>query len=488
MKKLYGIGASSLLMMACSIQNNVSFNNQSGNCADGTTDNAPYCMAVTIQNNAGGQNYISSTNFPINSLTLTLSGPTNVGFPNTVGSSYDPHNCLGSTVSPGQACTFYLGITSESIPVGQHVPVTVNANYSINNSLPWSNSSTTASSSTTVYETPALLITGTNGFVQAYNVYGFGTPFFAESGETVANSITNDRYYGYLYIAGNQGIYYSGNGAYVSNAANSSGGIVTGATNISVSGQTLYAAPTGSASTNLYAAGIAGESFGWSTYAQGLVNPMATDINAIYGSSLFFAQKGIPLVFYCTVVSNGNGCNQEGQMIPGQNNAIQALAYTNLGTLSSGRPLSGLVAGAANGLWVESGALGSPFNNWESVVYTIPPNTVQNLLSNSVLAITADASFNLYIADSQGNIYFLPTGGSNNAALISSWSALLGQTIKSMVYDNAGQKMYVADSTGIIYACPINGNCTSIGPSVFTGSSGMASIKSLNIITSFSTN
>jgi hypothetical protein len=215
MKCTYLIGILCMIT-GCGVENNITFSTTQGNCADGST-NASYCMAIQIQNNNGGQNYINSTNYPINNLTLSVSGASNVGYPTAQGSSNDPNNCLGSTINPGSSCTFYLWLTGESFPVGAHVPITITANYTVNNTLPWVTSSNTASSSLTVYETPGLQISNKTGYVQVYNNSGFNNAYWAES-ETIANAVVHDNYYGFLYLAGNNGIYFSGNNTYAGNA------------------------------------------------------------------------------------------------------------------------------------------------------------------------------------------------------------------------------------------------------------------------------
>ena len=467
MKKL-SLMISTLFIAACGVENNINFSTTQGNCADGST-NAPYCMAVTIQNNNGGQNYINSTNYPINNLSLSVSGASNVGYPSAPGSSYDPNNCLGSTINPGSSCTFYLWLTGESLPVGSHTSISINANYNVNNTLPWVTSSNSASSSLTVYETPGLQISNKTGYVQVYNNNGFNNAYWAES-EANAYTNTNDNYYGYLYLAGQNGIYYSGNGTYAGNATGGSTSI-KGAINLLINGQTLYGIPYASSlSSSVYSAGVQNESFSWTQYATGLNNP-TTNVSAISGTRLFFATSANAYV--CTQNSGGNNCVQEGISLNGGN--ITALGYTTLSPLN-GSVLTGVVAGNGSGLWVESGTIGSSANSWSAV-------TTSNggaVASSGVVKIVADSNNNLYIAATNGTFYQLPVNGTNIATQYA-WTVT---NPIAMVVDNAASELYIATSGGAIYACPLTSgtSCTQVGNSIFTN------ILGLNIITQLTSN
>lgn len=473
MKRLI-ITMGTVLLCACGVENNITFSTTQGQCADGTT-NAPYCMAITIQNNNGGQNYINSTNYPINNLSLSISGAGNVGYPSAPGSNYDPNNCLGSSINPGSSCQFFLWLTGESFPVGTHNAITITANYTINNTLPWVTSSNSASSSLTVYETPGLQISTSggnsayNGYVQVYNNNGFNTPYKAES-ETIANAVINDNYYGFLYLAGSSGIYLSGNGNYVTNATGSSSSI-KGSTNLLINGQTIYGTPNGSLSSSVYFAGIQNESFNWSQYATGLTNT-STNISAISGTRLFFASAANAYV--CTQNSSGNNCVSEGNNLNG--GSITALGYTTL-SASSGIIYTGLVAGNNSGFWLESGVIASPINQW---VQATTANGES--ITASITKIVADSSNNLYIASSNGAFYQLPINGTN---IVTPYSWTVPGAVTMVVDNNAGQ-LYIATSSGVIYSCPSSttgsGSCTQVGQSAFT-----ANVLGLNIITQLTT-
>ena len=471
MAKHLSILLAMLLVSACAVQNNVTFATQTGNCADGSF-NAPYCMAITIQNNNGGQNLITNTSFAISDLTLSITGPSNVGYPTSSGSSFDPSNCLGSSIAPGASCTFYLWLNGESAAVGTKPPVVVNASYTINNSL-FGGSTTTANSSVTVYETPSVLITNSSGLVEEYNANGYSLPYHGESGEVVVNSVANDNYYGYLYLAGNNGIYLSGNGNYVVTATETSSSI-RGASNLLINGQSIYGVPVGSLAGSVYNAGLQNESFAWTQYATGL-SSTAYNIATLSGTKLFFTQSASPSVFICNQSSvSGNNCNNEGVQIPNATN-ITALAFSNLGS-SNGVPLTGLIAGASNGLWVESGVLGLSINQWLQV------QVGSSAITNSIVKITSDNNLNSYIVDASNKFYLLAVNGSNLATQISSWVLPVGQAVAGMVYDNAGQQLFVTTASGLLYACVNQGACNPLG------SSGLSSVGSLSLVTALTAN
>jgi hypothetical protein len=469
-----------LALVACGVQNNITFSTQPGNCADGTS-NAPYCMGVTIQNNSGGQNWITNTNFPINDLALNLSGPSNVGYPSSQGSNFDPNNCLGSSISPGESCTFYLWLQGESAAIGQKPAVVLTANYSINNTL-FGGGSTTASATLTVFELPTLLISTSTGWVESYNVNnGFSSySIYHGESENVVNAYTNDNYYGFLYLAGNNGIYLSGNGTYVLNSTNKSTSI-KGASNLLINGQTIYAVPTGSLATSIYNAGIQQFKFNWQTYASGLTN-VATNISAINGSQIFVAQNNTPSVFECLnpTGSSATSCIAEGTPVPGAS-SLNVLAYSNLGTADGGQiALTGVVAGANNGLWVQSGSVGTATNSW----LPVPLFSATLILVNSIRAITTDSSLNLYIVDVYNNFYIMKVNGGNSATQMTNWTLPSGTLVAAMVYDNTGQTLYVTTPGGMIYGCSNlagGGSCTLVGQAALT-----SGVNGLSIVTSLS--
>ncbi|MBX9597841.1 MAG: hypothetical protein K2X04_04605 [Burkholderiales bacterium] len=468
-----------LIVVACGVQNNITFSTQTGNCADGTS-NAPYCMGVTIQNNSGGQNWITNTSFPVNDLALNLSGPSNVGYPSSQGSNFDPNNCLGSSISPGESCTFYLWLQGESAAIGQKPAVGLTANYSINDTL-FGGGSTTASASLTVFELPTLLISTSTGWVESYNVNnGFSSySIYRGESENVANAYTNDNYYGFLYLAGNNGIYLSGNGNYVLNSTNTSTSI-RGASNLLINGQTIYAVPTtGTLATSIYNAGIQQLTFNWQTYASGLSN-VATNVSAINGSRIFVGQSNTPSVFVClNLTGSTTNCIAEGTPVPGAS-SLNVLAYSNLGTANGGQiALTGVVAGANNGLWVESGTVGTATNLWLPVYLS-----ATQPVANSIRKITADSSLNLYIVDAYNNFYIMKVNGGNSATQMTNWTLPSGTLVAAMVYDNTGQTLYLTTPSGMIYGCSNlagGGSCTLVGQAALT-----SGVNGLSIVTSLS--
>jgi hypothetical protein len=472
MHKNYFLSLCAITLGGCGVQNNLSFTTQTGNCYDGTT-NAPYCVGVTLQNNSGGQNFITSTNFPITGLSLSLTGASNVGYPSSAGSNYDPNNCLGSGIAPGQSCTFYLQLTGESVPVGQAQAITLTANYTINSDL-FGGSGSNGSTSLALTQTSNLLLSNTTGWVEPYSINGLAAAYHGES-ENINNATINDNYYGLLYMAGNSGIYISGNGNYITNATNQSNSI-KGASNLLINGQALYGVPTGALSNSVYNASIVTESFNWQQFATGIPS-VATNVSAINGNKIFIAQSVIAAVEVCSIFAGSSNCIPEGVTIPGAS-SITALGFSYLGNLN-GSSTTGVVAGANNGLWIESGIIGSSNNGWVQAVYsgTMDP------ITNSIVKIVADSGLNLYIADAAGHIYYLPINGGNSVTQKTNWSAVQGQTITAMVYDNSGSTLYVATQSGNVFACGnlIGGSCNLLLQNVFTNNlSGLNIVSSLN--------
>ena len=478
MRKLLIICAG-IILSACGVQNNITYSTQMGQCPDGVTG-APYCMAVMIQNNSGGQNWITNTNFAINQLSLSVTGASNVGYPSSQGSSYDPNNCLGSSIVPGGKCTFYLWLTAESVPVTQHQPIQITANYNVNTNL-FGGGGSNASSSTTVYQTPALMLSTKNGgYVESYSYFGLSVPYRAES-ENVAIANANDNYYGFLYLAGNNGIYLSNESGYIANATRSSA-TIRGASNLIFNGTTLFATPSNVTTLpSVYRAGIIQESFVWASYATGL-NPVQSNVSAKNGVALYFAQSNTPSVTLCNpTASSGSGCANEAQSIPGAS-VINALGYTRLGTATTGSILTGLIAGTDNGLWAESGISNSTANQW--VQFNISGDT--RTLGSNIVSIVTDKSSNVYVADDTGRIFIIAPNAGNTATQMTNWDSLVGSSIVTMVYDNAAQAMFVGMANSDIYECYktlLSPACGS-KPIIYGSQSGISSLLGLNIVTS----
>lgn len=460
-------------IVGCGINNNVSFSLQQGACADGTSG-APYCMAVTIQNNAGGQNWINSSNLPIQSLNLSVtSQANNVNYPSVQGSAWDPQNCLGSTISPGNTCTFYLQLTGESVPVGQKQAINLTASYTIDSNL-FGNSSQTASTSTTLYQRPSLIVSSNYGSGINYSESGISSVYAAESGTySAVQSNANDNYYGFLYLATGNGLFLSGNQSYAYNMIES----ITGVNNILISGNMAY--PISNSLSYIYSSSfkpLAGTY--WSNYA-----PTATGVaanTAITALGKIFVNT-TNNVFLCnSLSSNPSGCNNEGISPPGQ---INILGYAPLGISNTSAPLTGLVVGTTSGLYVESGSLGISTNLWSPVYLDV--NATQPL-TTSVTKIVADNNQNLYIADTNNTLYEMSINKGNYATNLTTIPTSYGQ-IRAMVYDNAGQVLYVGTTGGNIFGCfASNGgfNCgTPVATNIFADN-----LFGLNIVSTISQN
>lgn len=442
-KSLAIIGSIGSLLTACGVENNVSFSLAQGNCADGTTG-APYCMQVTIQNNSGGQNYINSTNFPISNLQLTVSAlANNVNYPVTSGSALDPNGCLNSTISPGSSCAFFLQLTGESVPVGQKQAINISANYTINSTL-FGTSSENASSSTTVYQRPALIAVNSNGRAMNYSESGVSSVYAAESGSATVNASTNDNYYGFLYLATNNGLYLSGNQTYQYNMIES----LTGVSNMVVNGTVGYPVST---TGYIYNSSIKPlSSLYWSNYAATPNN--VSNNTAIMALGKLFLSSG-SFVYLCNSSSSSpSGCNSEGVSL-GSN--VLSIGYSPLGFATSPSvSLTGLVVGTQNGLFVESGVLGSQTNGWLPVYLLAQTSQAVNA---SITKIISDNQQNLYIADINNVIYKMSPSGGNYASTMATINSSYGQ-VKAMVYDNAGQVLYVGTDGGYVFGCILQNN------------------------------
>ncbi|MDD3267031.1 MAG: hypothetical protein PHC75_07635 [Burkholderiales bacterium] len=121
-------------------------------------ESSPYCMAYTITNNNSGENsnniqvYHTGLQLTYSVESLAVSSPTlwdfgaagftpGSGYAQTVGglTLFDPENCVttyGRYVNTlnknGGQCTFYLQVTTESMPIGNY-PVNLSINYTNGN-------------------------------------------------------------------------------------------------------------------------------------------------------------------------------------------------------------------------------------------------------------------------------------------------------------------------------------------------------------------
>jgi hypothetical protein len=455
-----------VLLGACGISNDVSFAMTPGQCADGTS-NAPYCMAVKIQNNAGGQNWINSSNVALQSLEISVTGASNLNYPVTQGSTLDPNGCINSTVKPGGGCTFYVQLTGESVAVGQSSPITINANYKLDDSL-FGGGTSSASASVDLYQKPNLVISNVSGRIINYSKTGLQSQFSGESGGSVAvNANSNDNYYGFLYLATNNGIFLSGNESFAYNKAESlvniNNYVVNGTTAYPISGNNIY-------SSSIKPIG----SIAWSNFATAANVKSNTAMSAL-GKIIVASTNN---VFNCSSSSSTGGCAQEGVALSG---TINKLSYTTLGSSNSGTllgtNLTGLVVGTVNGLFVESGTFGSSANAW------LPVYEENNPIVSNIVSMVEDSSNSIFISDTTGNIFKLNFNGGNTASLQAMLPTSSSGVIVAMSYDNAGKVLYVITDLGNLYGCTDNGTTLScdnaVASNVFTGAAF-----GLNIITS----
>lgn len=443
------------LLISCGgVNNNISFSMQQGSCVG--QNFAPYCMAVTIQNNAGGQNWISSTNFPISNMSLTLSGASNIQSPNTNKSTMDPNNCMSSTIAPGKNCTFYLKLSGESYAVTNFEPITGTLNYTTNNNL-FGGGGASGSQQFTIYEVTNLYILQNSGVQQANlfqynylnnkaNLYNVGV---IESVDTVQSMNTDNTSFGYLFVGGANGIYYYGNKAISSSI--SGGAITSGASNIIQQGSTLFM--TGMQNNyGVWKFGLSNESWisNLPVYTASVL--FTSNIGTLSpASALYFANMGT--VYVCALPGvTSSACQLEANSMATILNPIVSLGFLAISNINYAPLYTGLyVANATTGLFLESGSTYSANNRW------LPIN-----LSNGqpLVGITSMITYanNLYIGDSTGSLWII---NSNTPLQISPYvSKPLGFAINKMMVDSFTNILYLT-AGGNLYSCPLKQNsCT----------------------------
>ncbi|MDD3267030.1 MAG: hypothetical protein PHC75_07630 [Burkholderiales bacterium] len=463
------IGGVSIFLASCGAQGNITFDLMPGNCSDGTT-NAPYCMGVQIQNNSSGQNYINSTNYPINNLVVSVSGANNIQYPTNSGSSLDPHGCLGSTLGAGATCVFYLKLTGESLPVGTSAPISLVANYNVKNQL-FGGGSQSASSTSTFYQIPNMIVTNTNGVAKNYSNDSFSSTYSIESKDSSQlNALTTDSYYGFLYAASQNGLYLSGNQTYAYNKTESVGPF----TNVIVSSGTVYPVNSSSLGKVYYASVNPLSSIYWANYSSNVPNNILPGVMTASGGNLYIATPS--QVYQCNNSSiSSSNCMVDANASP--NGSINTLGFSNsIGTSSQGDNLTGLVMGTTGGLFVESGLINAPSaNRWMQVT-----NGDFVSITASIQKIIVDNLGNVYAIDSGFNIYEIPAGGGNKANLLTTLAT--SGSVAAATYDNAGQILYIANNSGQIYGC-FNNSGTYVCDTKNVINSGMT-VFGLNIVTS----
>src|SRR6185437_12576375 len=325
---------STLILSACGGNTSLSYAFQQGSCPNGV-NRAPYCMAVTVSNNGGGgQTWITSSSYGVSALSITTVGAPNVQTPSTSKSAMDPNNCTGSTIAPGGNCKFYLKINYESFPTTSSEAVNVNITYNLNNNL-FGGGSSGGTSSFTIYEVSNLYAAQSNGWVGIFNVSNKGgNNVLAESAlDPINTSATDTSSYGFLYLGGNNGIYFLGNESGSESAgASISPSTFSGATNnLFTFSSSLYAVLATKSSSSVWLYTLATQTWGTSaTFSLGTqAQPNANVISA--GGTLYLA--GANQVFTCSSSSgstSSSSCTNDGVGTatngPG---TINALAFPN---------------------------------------------------------------------------------------------------------------------------------------------------------------
>lgn len=463
-KNIYIPLSFAILLSACGAQNDVSFDLTPGNCPDGTT-NAPYCMALKIQNNAGGQNFINSSNQPISNIALSVTGASNLNYPTSSGGTLDPNGCLGKTLGAGASCTFYVKLSGESIPVGLSYPVVLTATYDVKKDL-FASGGSSANSSTTFYQVPNLIITNSNGLAKNFNNQGVSTSYIVESGMSQLNSTTTDAYYGFLYAASGNGLYLSGNQNVAYNKTESQSASFN---NIIISSNTIY--PVSNSTGTVYYSSVNPiSSIYWNNRYSGVLSNAQSGIIAANGNNIYLATNN--QVSLCYSNSGDNNCVNDATALNGK---INSLAFSNSLGVSS---LTGLVVGTSNGLFVESGFTNTPTGNtWSQVLDG----------SVSIQKTIVDNLGNVYAVDSNFNIYQIKAGNGNVATKLTTITGTSGSNVSALAYDNSGQILYVASNQGNVYGCFESDNGYSCDVNNVINSGFGAALFGLNIVTSLTT-
>ncbi len=458
LSKFLIIIALAYFLVGCGASNNVTFVTANGQCATGQSG-APYCMSVTIQNNNGGQNWITSTNFPISNISMTISGVSNLQSPATNENAMDPNNCTGSTIDPGNSCTFYLQLTGENFAVESQETININVSYTINDTL-FGSSDNNSSSSFTVYELTNLYVLQNNSNLTVYNNswtnYGL-----IESSNQVAYSLAIDTSsFGLTYFGNNLGIYNYGISNNIPSSSISAGNIV-GANNLFTYSSNLYAA---NVSANGYSNGVyywslSGESWNSSSipYCSALDNiKLVNNANAISSTPVIYLASSSKI--YACTNSNGSPQNTTEGLV-GLSGSIQTLAFSSNTTSGTN---SGLFAGTSSGLFVESGLTANANATWSQV----------SGITSSVTALTvtteSDIAGVVLAGDINGNIWVVYPSSPTTATLLATLPSGAG-SVNAMVMDDFGGILY-ASANNIVYQCSLGECQTLLNPLAYTNS------------------
>lgn len=417
--------------------NNIQLSTTAGNCPAGAI-NAPYCMAVTIQNNPGGQNYINSTNYPISSIAITTSGSTSIISPMLNAGSMDPNGCTSTTIQPGGSCTFYVAISSENYPVGSYNPINVTANYTVNDSL-FVNGDHTASSSTTIYQRTNLYILNNMANLWVWNNNSLSHVGLVESanmsGQTLLSS-TLGYVTGKLILSNANSIWSYGNGN-VSPSANS--GALNGSNLLFTLSNGIYASAYSTG--NLWTGTESSSSLTWTNTGLPSV-PLNSNVYALSPSSnLYVAVGGQAL--NCSGITNSSAtkaCNNEA--VGFSSGSINTFGYAGF-----------LYAGSSNGngMYYESGT--GTTATWVPVTQ-VPTTT---LGTTNVMKTATNGSY-VIAADSINNIWSI-TSGSTSATQVTTAPG----SVTALAIDNFASSpniYYVANNQ--LYSCGSGGfaNCS----------------------------
>ncbi|MBX9865434.1 MAG: hypothetical protein K2Y14_00860 [Burkholderiales bacterium] len=418
--------------------NNIQLSTTAGNCPAGAI-NAPYCMAVKIENNPNGQNYINSTNYPISSIAVTTSGASNLISPMFNASSMDPNGCTSTTIQPGWSCTFYVAISSEAYQVGSYNPINITINYTVNDSL-FTNGDHTASNSTTIYQRTNLYILNNTANLWVWNNNGLSYAGLAESANMSGQALLSSTLgyvTGKLILSNNNSIWSYGNGV-VSSAANS--GILSGANLLFSLSNGIYASAytTG----NFWIGTESSSSLTWSNTGLPAVPVNANAYALSPSSNLYVAVGGQAL--NCSGITNSSAtkaCNNEA--VGFSSGSINTFGYAGL-----------LYAGSSNsnGMYYESGT--GTTATW--VPITQLPTTT--LGTTNVMKTATNGSY-VIAADSINNIWSI-TSGSTSATKVTtapgSVTALAIDNITSSpnIYYVANNQLYSCGSGGFASCAP----------------------------------
>ncbi|MBY0379051.1 MAG: hypothetical protein K2P99_01480 [Burkholderiales bacterium] len=458
-----------LIFSACSPQTNITVTTVTGSCANGR-ESAPYCMAVTMQNNAGGQNWISSINYPFTNVSVSVAGVSNIMSPAT-NSSMDPNRCTSNKTTPGGTCTFYLQLNQEHYPVGKVTPATVTIQYTVNNDLSsvfGTGGGTSYSYSFTVNENTNLYVvnaSGTNNLI-TYNNSGMSGYTLESTASTNIKTIAMDNSsYGYLWFGTSQGIYWYGNRNTSGNTSYVPAGITGGVSNIftsqvsPVESSTASSIMYGAMGGNLY--NFTFSNLTWGNSVGTTSNSLLNNVNAVSLSGANTVLASVSQVFACPTTSSSVACSTDGVSL----NGITDLVFAT--KVSSG--FTWLYVATTNGVFAESGAFPRGANTWSMV-------TGANIDNSPINLLTSDSLGNIYAGGNQGNIWIISVGTAPTVASL--YAIAGGGAITGMIYDNIGKSLFVT-SNNQLYQCKAN-NCKPLGKT------GLGSVVGLGIGSSIS--